>query len=60
MEDLAKQLYNKRKMVKLQANVKKHRLNFSFDRHVPELVNYFRSIINKKKNNENNTEISFA
>lgn len=60
MEDLAKQLYNKRKMVKLQANVKKHRLNFSFDRHVPELVNYFRSIINKKKNNENNTKISFA
>lgn len=48
MEDLAKQLHNRRKMEMLQANVLKHRMEFSFDEHVPELISFFRKVIRNK------------
>lgn len=51
IEDLSKQLYDKKRMEELRSNVLKHRLEFSFDEHVPMLIEFFEKIIKKKKKN---------
>lgn len=50
-DDLAEQLKDKATMEELRANVMKNRLLFSFDCHVPELINFFRKVIQYKKEN---------
>jgi hypothetical protein len=45
MEELSVQLKDKRRMDQLRKNVWKKRMLFCFDKHVPELVEYFRQVI---------------
>ena len=47
--DLSEQLKNKEKMTKLQQQVLKNRIDFSFDSHVPELIAFFKTVIENKK-----------
>jgi len=51
INDLARQLKDSIRMHELTNNVMKHRVEFSFDYHVPELVSFFMKTI-KLKNNE--------
>jgi glycosyltransferase involved in cell wall biosynthesis len=53
INDLAKQLQNRRQLKKLQRNAMQHRQEFCFDSHVPELIDFFRKTINRKKNANN-------
>lgn len=48
-EDLANQLLDREKMRDLQQNVWKNRNLFCFDYYVPQLVSFFRKVINNKK-----------
>ena len=48
-EDLANQLLDREKMRDLQQNVWKNRDLFCFDYYVPQLVSFFRKVINNKK-----------
>ena len=48
IEDLANQLYDREKMEQLKNNVMIHRMSFSFDAHVPELVDFFHKVIEQK------------
>lgn len=48
-EDLKKQLTDEVKMEQLRSNVMKNRLRFSFDYHVPDLIDFFRKVIQYKK-----------
>jgi len=57
-DDLAEQLKDKEKMEQLRANVMKHRLWFSFDYHVPELIAFFREVIHNKKENRHGKDAS--
>lgn len=47
-QDLAEQLHNTSKMNQLQKNAMKHRMDFSFDEHVPDLISFFREVIENK------------
>ncbi len=49
MIDLIPQLENKELLSKVEQNVRKYRLEFTFDYHVPALTDFFRQIINKSK-----------
>jgi hypothetical protein len=52
-EDLAQQLKDCEKMEQLRKNVLKHKLLFSFDYYVPDLISFFRKVIrNKKEEND--------
>jgi len=48
-EELAEKLYDKTKLATLRENVIKNRMSFSFDCHVPELIKFFREVINNKQ-----------
>lgn len=48
-KQLGKLLYNKDRMECLQNNILKHRKSFTFDNHVPELISFFRKVINEKQ-----------
>ena len=50
MDDLVNQLKDFESIRALQDNVMKHRMESSFDYHVPSLVNYFKQVIKNKKN----------
>lgn len=50
IEDLVNQLKDSKRMSQLTDNVLRHRLEFSFDYHVPKLINFFIKTINLKKN----------
>ncbi len=50
-EDLARQLSDKERMARLTANVIANRHLFSFDYHVPGLIDFFRRVIEFSKNN---------
>ena len=47
--DLACKLHNSQRMKVLQKNAEKHRLSFTFDAHVQELIDFFIKVINNKK-----------
>lgn len=49
IEDLAEQLQNRPRLKELQQNAMQHRLEFSFDYHVPALIDFFRKTINLKQ-----------
>lgn len=48
IEDLALQLKDQNLMDSLRNNVRKNRLRFSFDYHVPALIEFFQKVINSK------------
>ena len=48
-EDLSEKLYDKSFLSTLGDNVLKNRMKFSFDYYVPDLINFFKKVINKKK-----------
>ena len=48
-EQLGHLLRDKELMKTLRNNVLKHRKQFSFDYHVPDLIDFFRRVINNKK-----------
>jgi len=48
-EQLGHLLRDKELMQTLRNNVLKHRKQFSFDYHVPDLIDFFRKVINNKK-----------
>ncbi|NDV65746.1 glycosyltransferase family 2 protein [Bacteroides sp. 224] len=48
-KDLANQLNDKESLKKIEANVRKHRLEFTFDYHVPDIIRFFREIIKESK-----------
>lgn len=50
LDDLVLQLKDRSTTKRLNENVKKYRMESSFDYHLPELIDFFRKIINKKKN----------
>ena len=50
LDDLVSQLKDKSKTKRLNKNVMMHRMESSFDYHLPELIDFFKRIINKKKN----------
>lgn len=50
--DLSAKLKNKRLLNELTNNIINNRMKFSFDYHVPALVDFFKQIIETKKNNE--------
>ncbi|HYQ57092.1 MAG TPA: glycosyltransferase family 2 protein, partial [Draconibacterium sp.] len=52
-EDLVTQLRNKKLMNELRENVIKHREKFTFDYHVPNLIDFFRKVIETKRNHSN-------
>ncbi len=49
MEELSHQLHDSDLMARLSKNVWEHRLDFTFDAHVPELVQLFRQVIQQKR-----------
>jgi len=51
-EELAEQLKDRTSMEQLRTNVMKSRMLFSFDYHVPELIDFFREVIRIKKENK--------
>jgi glycosyltransferase involved in cell wall biosynthesis len=53
MYDLSNKLRDKDRIAELTNNVLKNREKFYFDYYVPELISFFREVINKK-NNKNN------
>jgi glycosyltransferase involved in cell wall biosynthesis len=57
-DDLAERLKDKATMEQLRANVMEHRLLFSFDYHVPELIAFFRKVIEHKKGKQNGKDAS--
>jgi len=48
-DDLGKKLNNRNQIKNLQENVMKHRMSFSFDEHVPDLIHFFKEVIKNKK-----------
>ncbi|WP_165026697.1 glycosyltransferase family 2 protein [Dysgonomonas sp. ZJ279] len=52
-EELANQLKDEKLMTTLRTNVYNHRLKFSFDYHVPDLIDFFRKVIESKKHIKN-------
>jgi len=48
-DDLIQQLHNKRLITKLNKNMHKIRMTFSFDYHVEGLIKFFKQVIQKKK-----------
>lgn len=51
IEELSGQLHNEELMDSLKNNVLKHRMEFTMDEHIPELVRFFKLIIQKKYGN---------
>jgi glycosyltransferase involved in cell wall biosynthesis len=49
IEELSAQLYNKEKMSELRENVWQKRVQFSFDYHVSDLIDFFRKVVMAKK-----------
>ena len=49
LDDLAKQLKDKARMAELQKNVMRHRMEFCFDYHVPNLIDTFHKAIENAK-----------
>ncbi len=52
IDDLATQLYDSKKMELLNEQIMKHRLSFSFDDHIAEIVDFFHKVIEHKKHNQ--------
>lgn len=50
IDDLISQLKDKSKTKRLNKNVMMHRMESTFDFHLPELIDFFRKTIDKKKN----------
>lgn len=50
LDDLVSQLKDKSIIKRLNKNVMMHRMESSFDYHLPELIDFFRKTIDKKKN----------
>ncbi len=48
LNDLIEKLHDKDGLTRIQNNVFQHRLEFSFDEHVPELICFFKKVISKK------------
>lgn len=48
IDDLCNQLKNKEHMESLRENIMKRRYEFSFDYHLPELISFFKKVIEKK------------
>ncbi|MCD8318563.1 MAG: hypothetical protein LUC45_06900 [Paraprevotella sp.] len=46
ISDLSAQLYDKDFIDKLKGNIQEHRMDFTMDAHVPELIRFFQSINN--------------
>ena len=46
MEDLVKQLKNKAEIKRIENNILTNRMKLSFDYHVPNLIDFFRKVIN--------------
>jgi len=49
INDLSEKLRNKELIKELSLNVHKHRMLFTFDHYVPELITFFRTVIEQKK-----------
>lgn len=49
MNDLADRLKNRERMAVLRENARKSRMQFTFDCHVPRLMQFFKEVINNKK-----------
>lgn len=45
MEDLGTQLRAKKRLNEIRSNVEKHKMYFSFDHHVEDLIRFFRDVI---------------
>jgi glycosyltransferase involved in cell wall biosynthesis len=52
MNELVEQLKNKELLTSLTENILKQRPSFTFDYHLPELIEFFRKIIDRKRNNK--------
>jgi glycosyltransferase involved in cell wall biosynthesis len=52
IDDLIKQLNDKKEISRLHANIIAQRMQFTFDYHVPKLINFFRKVITENVNNE--------
>jgi glycosyltransferase involved in cell wall biosynthesis len=50
IDDLANQLRDKKRIDEIRGNVMSHRLYFSFDSHVDDLICFFRKVIEMKRN----------
>jgi glycosyltransferase involved in cell wall biosynthesis len=48
-EELGVQLQNKERMRQLRANALRSRKYFSFDHHIPELISFFKKVIDEKQ-----------
>lgn len=53
MADLVTKLHDRAYMEERSRNVMKNRAYFAFDSHVPELIEFFKEVIKKKKENGN-------
>lgn len=51
ISELIPQLKDKKLMECIEKNVKKHRMEFTFDHHVPSLIHFFREVISSFKHN---------
>lgn len=51
-KELIKKLKDKDELNRLQRNARKHRMEFTFDAHVAELISFFRTVIKKKSNED--------
>jgi len=48
VDNLCKQLKNKKRMDALRANILEKRYEFSFDYHLQDLISFFRKVIEQK------------
>ena len=51
INELIPQLKDKELMERVEQEVKKNRMEFTFDYHVPSLINFFRDVISSFKHN---------
>ena len=51
INELRPQLKDKELMERVEQEVKKNRMEFTFDYHVPSLINFFRDVISSFKHN---------
>lgn len=49
LNDLVVQLKDKELLKRIELNVRKKRLEFTFDYHIPYIIDFFRKVINQHK-----------
>ncbi|TQM51507.1 glycosyltransferase involved in cell wall biosynthesis [Arcticibacter tournemirensis] len=62
IKDLVSQLKDRKKLEEIEQSVREQRLKFTFDYHVPFIIQFFREVINKtnEKRAEENSKYTFA